>query len=368
MASRAAIVSMRDYALVAQERGGRSEIRERDGCGRPRKQPGGTDAAGNHPPAGRILAVCMRPYGVRRSSSCGIVLAALSGLVAATSALPLAAQANPYTDSLLARVRALGHAVPGALPIAVGYLSVLDDSGPESAAVEGAPNTQSGRVTPVFQIRYRQGWVMIDAAQSRAAAGPAGHYHQDNYDRIQTALRGARLIVATHEHSDHIDGVVRTPYLGELAPKTMLTTAQLHTLLSKPPTYADVLDSAQARRYIVFDYELVLPIAPGIVLIRAPGHTPGSQMVYVQLASGRELMLVGDVVWHHDGIDLQRQRPDSTSTQFGEDRTPIGEEIAWLKYSVASAGVALVVSHDASALEALARRGVLIDGLDLRTP
>jgi glyoxylase-like metal-dependent hydrolase (beta-lactamase superfamily II) len=347
---------------------GRSEVSLCDGVADRSCSQWAHDAAGNHSRSDRILAPCMCPHCRRRIVLRRIVRAVLSGLVVAAGALPLDAQTNPYTDSLLARVRALGHAVPGAFPIAVGYLSVLDDSGPESDAVEGAPGATSGRVTPVFQIRYRQGWVMVDAAQSRAAAGPSGHYHQDNYDRIQTALRGARLIVATHEHSDHIDGVVRTRYLDELAPKTMLTIAQLHTLLSKPPTYPDVLDSAQARRYIVVDYRLVLPIAPGVVLVRAPGHTPGSQMVYIRLASGRELMLAGDVVWHHDGVDLQRQKPDSTSTRFGEDRAAIEEEIAWLKRSVAPAGIALVVSHDASAIQALIRRGVLTDGLDVRAP
>jgi hypothetical protein len=54
--------------------------------------------------------------------------------------------------------------------------------------------------------------------------------------------------------------------------------------------------------------------------------------------------------------------------RFGEDRAGIGEEIAWLKCSVSPAGIALVVSHDASAIQKLIRRGVLTDGLDLRAP
>lgn len=281
---------------------------------------------------------------------------------------PLGAQANPYTDSLLANVRALAHAVPGDLPTAVGYLSVVDDSSPESDAVDGAPKTRIFEVTPVFQVRYRAGWVMVDAGMSHQAAGSDGHYHQDHYDKIQTALRHARLIVVTHEHYDHVDGVLRSPYLDEVAARTMLTEAQVHTLLSKPATDSERLDSARARRYIVVDYERVLPIAPGIVLIRAPGHTPGSQIVYIKLASGRELMLIGDIVWHHAGLDMQRQKPDSTSHAMSEDRTSIGQEMAWLEHTVAPAGISLVVSHDGTALEALAHRGVVSEGLDLSAP
>jgi glyoxylase-like metal-dependent hydrolase (beta-lactamase superfamily II) len=289
-------------------------------------------------------------------------------LCIAAGATPLQAQANPYSDSLLIAVRALAHAVPGELPMAVGYLSVADDSAPESDAVDGAPKTRFFEVTPAFQVRYRAGWVMVDAGMSHEAAGPDGTYHQDRYDQIQTALRKARLIVATHEHGDHIDGVLRSPNAGQVAAKTMLTTAQLHTLLSKPPTDRGTLDSARARRYIVVDYDRVLPIAPGIVLIRAPGHTPGSQIVYVKLASGRELMLVGDIAWHHAGIDMQRQKPDSVSRELGEDRVSIGEQLAWLKNTVAPAGIALAVSHDGAALRTLARRGILNEGLELNAP
>ena len=293
-----------------------------------------------------------------------------SGVAAALAVgvMPLRAQANPFTDSLLGTVRLLAHAVPGELPSAVGYLSVVDDSTPESDAVGGAPGTRTFEVTPVFQIRFRTGWVMVDAGMSHDAAGKDGVFHQDNYDKAESALRRARLIVATHEHSDHVDGVINSPYFGEVAPKTMLTGAQMHTLLGKPGRGSGGLDSARARHFILVDYTRALPIAPGVVLVRAPGHTPGSQIVYVKLASGRELMLIGDIVWHHAGLDMQHQKPDSTSRAMGEDRTMIGNEMAWLKNTVAPAGITVVVSHDGTALQDLAHRGVVSEGLDLSAP
>jgi glyoxylase-like metal-dependent hydrolase (beta-lactamase superfamily II) len=298
----------------------------------------------------------------------------LSGLVsgvafaAAAGMTPLGAQPNPYTDSLLGTVRSLAHAVPGDLPTAVGYLSVVDDSALESGFVDGAPKTRTFEITPVFQIRFHAGWVMVDAGMSHEAAGKDGTYHQDNYDKAEAALRGARLIVATHEHYDHVDGVIKSPYFSEVAPRTMLTEAQVHSLLGEAGKGSGGLDSAKARHFIVVDYERALPIAPGVVLVRAPGHTPGSQIVYVKLASGRELMLIGDVVWHHAGLDMQHQKPDSTSRAMGEDRTMIGNEMAWLKSTVAPAGISVVVSHDGTALQELARRGVVAEGLDLSAP
>lgn len=302
------------------------------------------------------------PHWRRLACGVAVVVTVVAGVA------PLGAQANPYTDSLLGTVRLLAHAVPGELPSAVGYLSVVDDSVPESDAVDAAPRTRTFEVTPVFQIRFRTGWVMVDAGMSHEAAGKDGVYHQDNYDKAESALRRARLIVATHEHGDHVDGVTNSPYFSEVAPRTMLTEAQVHTLLGKPGRGSGGLDSARARRFIVVDYERALPIAPGVVLVRAPGHTPGSQIVYVKLASGRELMLIGDIVWHHAGLDMQHQKPDSASRQMGEDRTMIGNEMAWLKNTVAPAGIAVVVSHDGTALQELAHRGVVSEGLDLSAP
>jgi glyoxylase-like metal-dependent hydrolase (beta-lactamase superfamily II) len=279
-------------------------------------------------------------------------------------ALAVLAPPTAYDASLLASVRSLARAVPGALPTAVGYLAVQDDSGPASNAVDGAPHTNLFEVTCAFQIRYPSGWIMVDAGYGKNVTGVSGRYYADRYDQIVSALRGARLIVVTHEHGDHVGTLLDPAVARDVASKTMLTRQQVSTLIDRPAN-GTMLDSASARRYLVVDYDRALPIAPGVVLIRAPGHTPGSQMVYVRLASGRELLLVGDVVWRMLAIEMLRQKPESTSAQMGEDRATLAQQLVWLKTVVAPAGVTIVVSHDGTELESLSKQGILANGLAL---
>ena len=59
------------------------------------------------------------------------------------------------------------------------------------------------------------------------------------------------------------------------------------------------LTQAAIGRFIVLDYPQYYPVAPGMVLIRAPGHSTDSQMVYVRLQSGREILHSVDSAWIH---------------------------------------------------------------------
>lgn len=111
------------------------------------------------------------------------------------------------------------------------------------------------------------------------------------------------------------------------------------------------------------DYDLLYPLAPGVVLIKAPGHTPGSQMVYVRLASGKEILLIGDITWAMAGIKQRRQKPEAASKEYAEDRTAIQQEIEWLHNLMGK--VNLVNCHDDDSIAALIRGGVLKEGLDL---
>jgi glyoxylase-like metal-dependent hydrolase (beta-lactamase superfamily II) len=274
-------------------------------------------------------------------------------------AQPLAAQPE------LTAARGLIHAVPGDLPTAIGYLNVAEDSWPLSVAVADAPTTTVSSPTPVFQVRFARGWIMVDAGMDReiaAARDDTSGFSDDRYARAVRALQGADLIVVTHEHWDHIATVAHSAVADELAPKTMLTRAQMEGLLHKPEHTRTPFDSTRAGRYIVVDYDRMLPIAPGVVLIKAPGHTPGSQVVYVGLASGREVILSGDVAFNRLGIETERQKPDSASRHMAEDRAAIASELAWLRQAEQS-GVSVVVSHDGEQVATFARRGILIQGL-----
>jgi glyoxylase-like metal-dependent hydrolase (beta-lactamase superfamily II) len=268
-------------------------------------------------------------------------------------------------DSLLTSVRALGGAIPGELPTAVNYLNVYEDSGVVGNAVDGAGSSKVFGVTGVFQVRFRRGWIMVDAAMDSSAMHRSRSFKADNFAQVETALEKANLIVITHEHVDHVQPLVKSPIADQVAPHTLLTREQIETLLTKPKVAFTSMDSSQVSRYLVVEYERALPIAPGVVLIKAAGHTPGSQMVYVKLASGKEMILVGDIAWRVLGIDTQRQKPDSTSRFMSEDRAAIAKQLAWLK-DVESQGISVVVSHDGTQLQQLAKRGVLSEGLVLQ--
>jgi glyoxylase-like metal-dependent hydrolase (beta-lactamase superfamily II) len=191
---------------------------------------------------------------------------------------------------------------------------------------------------------------------------------------VQEALRGANLILVTHEHHGHVAGVIHTPARDIIASKTMLTRAQVNTLLRPSRGNAPLgnsplvrLTPADAARYLVFDYEQVYPVAPGVVLLKAPGHTPGSQMVYVRLASGQEVLLVGDIAWFMAGIERRLQKPRAISSEMGEDRTALQNQLDWLSGLSRRKEVVLVNCHDAAWLRSLVSRGVLGDGLDVRS-
>ena len=103
-----------------------------------------------------------------------------------------------------------------------------------------------------------------------------------------------------------------------------------------------------------------------MVLIRAPGHSPGSQFVYVRLADDREVLLVGDLVWMMPGLTLNRQKPQSASDGIKEDRGAIQRELDWVRSLLDAGVIAVTPSHDKGALDALVAKGVLRVGLDLR--
>ena len=296
-----------------------------------------------------------------------------AALALAALALPprARAQASPWNDSLLDRVRALARSVPGERPRSLHVLKIAESSGPLANYVAGADSQIVPSAMSVFQIRYRDRWIVVDAGFDQAAvteyygASRSLRFFPDRYDRMQEALRGAEHVVLTHEHLDHAIGVQRGPNFAAVAARTLLTAEQVRTLLD-PPTRAFVrLSPDSAAAFPVLRYDLLFPLAPGVVLIRAAGHTPGAQYVFVQLADGREILLAADLAWQHEGLATSRQRSEATSTRLGEDRAAVQAQLEWARRILEAGRVTIVLSHDGRLLDSLVARGVLRDGFDL---
>lgn len=153
-----------------------------------------------------------------------IVLAHPSGAVG---------QDNPYTPALLTTIRREAQALPGPRPRDLRYLVVAEAPLRLDMVVADASPDPVTIVFPVFQIRFADRWIMVDAALDSAAmvqtyGRGAGVGHSGvRYDSVQTALRGAGSVVLTHEHLDHAIGVQRGPYFRQVASRTVVTKAQL---------------------------------------------------------------------------------------------------------------------------------------------
>lgn len=280
----------------------------------------------------------------------------------------VSAQENPYSNTLLARIRAAAKSVPGPRPRELRYITVADVRLPLSFSVADADTQRVTSVFPAFQIRFADRWIMVDAGLDSSAMiqyyRSAPGYSSARYDSLQLALRDADLVVLTHEHVDHANGVQRGPYFRQIAAKTLLSSAQRRSWVNPPVRATFQMSPDSASVFRVVEYDLLHSLAPGVVLVRAPGHIPGSQLVYVQLADDREVLLVGDLVWMMAGLTANAQKPQPTIDDLKEDRATIQREMDWVRSILSSITVA--PSHDKARLDALVGQGLLHVGLDLR--
>jgi glyoxylase-like metal-dependent hydrolase (beta-lactamase superfamily II) len=261
---------------------------------------------------------------------------------------PQAPSGSPWSADIR-EIRHTAALIPGRKPSRINVLKFAESHRTKNFSVKGEPATPSVQARTVFQVVYPDGFVMVDAGMDepmhkQIGRGAEEPYFPEQAQQVDKALRGARAIVFTHEHGDHVTGVIRTPYLSELAPKTILTRAQVRTL-ETTPQFPDLrITEEQAQRYHVIDYEHYMAFAPGWTLIKAAGHTPGSQMMFIALDSGREYLLIGDAAWHMDSV---RKVTGKDAPWIVEDASAVSDQLKWLNtLSNTEKNLVIVASHD----------------------
>jgi glyoxylase-like metal-dependent hydrolase (beta-lactamase superfamily II) len=274
--------------------------------------------------------------------------------------------ASPWSVQL-EQIRQVAGMIPGRRALRVNVLKFAESHRSKKFSVEGAPDEPSIQARTVFQLVFADGTVMIDSGMDEQVhrffgRGTVEPYYPDAAKQVERALVNARAIIITHEHGDHVAGVIRTPLAAELAPKTLLTRAQVEGLETNPQMPEIKITPEMASRYNVVDYEKYLPFGPGIALIKAPGHTPGSQMVYVALESGREYLFIADTAWHMDSVRLIKGK---AAPWVQEDGPAILAQLKWLnELSRTEKNLYIIASHDEDERKELIAKGILGDGLE----
>jgi glyoxylase-like metal-dependent hydrolase (beta-lactamase superfamily II) len=262
----------------------------------------------------------------------------------------------------LTTIRAMSAVLPGALPLAVNGVRVAASIRPRKFVIEGGDDTPVAMPRTAFQIVYPDCSVMIDSGLDKAthdsfSPDKPEPYFAEQFAKLQCALAKARLIVLTHHHADHVAGVLCAPNFSELAGKTIITMDVADCMMNTPHRPHLKLAPQALERFIVLDYPQYYPVAPGVVLIRSPGHSPDSQMVFIRLQSGREILHSVDSAWIMDNI---MEVKGKAAPWVKEDVPQVMAQLRWLKaVAETEKNITILVTHDDELFDRQTRDGTI---------
>ncbi|TWB52890.1 MBL fold metallo-hydrolase [Nitrospirillum viridazoti] len=166
-------------------------------------------------------------------------------------------------------------------------------------------------------------------------------------------------IIPTHAHWDHISGV------DDFHGIPVLVDDAGQRFIGSQGEGTEVLNSFHGVTYQAYHFDggpyLGFPSSHdvygdnSVVIVPAPGHTPDSVVVFVNLPSGKRYAFVGDLVWQMEGLTRPAEKPWMMRFLIGEDRSEIQTAIARIRAATTLyPQITAVPAHDGRAFSSIA--------------
>lgn len=244
----------------------------------------------------------------------------------------------------LGALRKAADAMPGGKPTAITYATVAMRDVPGAALAAGTGLRQITSGITAWQIETPKGGIVIDPGISEDDAHSMGFeiYSHRAQQLVDGWMDRATMILFTHAHIDHIGGFLDHPRFKSIEGKAVVSEGMMGNINALWRENAQLLHTP--RKFVPIE-----AVAPGVVLIQTPGHTPASEMIYVRLASGREYIFAGDTASLAANVEIPTPRSRLVADLLApEDRSAV---MGWLKglkaLKKANEGLVIVPSHDA---------------------
>jgi glyoxylase-like metal-dependent hydrolase (beta-lactamase superfamily II) len=305
-----------------------------------------------------------------------LLLLAVAGVLVLVAAASLWAAHRDIAaiDPPLPEPSALMNVWPDAgLPVRLSWLNTASQPSPRSSVLEASldPDTDAPYVMshPAFMLEWADGRVfLVDTGMTREAAIDFGAMPAlvgadaieplgSIAEQLGDSVRRVAGVAFTHLHQDHTSGITtlcqgREGPLPVYQAPLQFERGNYTTLASE----AHLRQAECAARTRLDGGALDVPGFPGLRVIQAGGHTPGSQVFVVRVAGAdglKSYLLTGDVVNHIDGVRLNLPKPHLYSLLLVPESTGrLARMRVWLKGLADRHGATLLVSHDQLALEA----------------